>query len=321
VRPTALAAVVAVLAFTAPVPSDAAPAAATFVLNLQIGCFGCGTYGPAGNTATGTVVGANHLRTGAPVTGQFTVDEPVGPTCVASGSASGVLTVDEDAVPFGWTRVGALTVITTPTGSGTGAFTITSPTGNPCGGPVTARLVAGIEYDSGRDVTLEDVLLLGTDGAALVYGEIVITDAGLGAGPTFQYGGVFGPGTRAHCLRQWDLDGGIVVECAAPRLPIYTCARVHASSRVGPAPEVVRPGDDPLAQIFWGGSLATTATCLQQVHAHATTADATMRNPLTMSTQPGTGPAYALRCEARYSTSSPGAPRPPYRSICRLYAQ
>ena len=105
--------------------------------NARIACFGCGV---SNGTAS-----LQFLPLLASATATYTVNEPVGATCVITGSASGTVTGAVN-VSFNWTRVGATAVITTTgdvNGAGVAGFVVTSPVGNPCGGAVTAQ-VAGV---------------------------------------------------------------------------------------------------------------------------------------------------------------------------------
>lgn len=161
------------------VPSGQASAASSAEFNgvATVGCFGCGTYGPAGNTAYFCVNGVIDARDGhthtvnggvyndptgsTPCNGStggdgvsghgsatYTVNEPVGPTCVASGTAEGSITVTTatgaHSTSFNWTRTGAHAVITTGWGTGTAVFHVTSPVGSPCGQRVTADFAGAL---------------------------------------------------------------------------------------------------------------------------------------------------------------------------------
>jgi hypothetical protein len=124
-------------------PADAA-GAVVFTGTANIDCFGCGvSTGTAELTGVGTLLDpANPVLTGA-ATANYTVNEPDGATCVVTGAASGTVTGAVD-LSFNWTRVGAVAVITTSgdvEGAGVALFVVTSPVGNPCGGPVTAQVV------------------------------------------------------------------------------------------------------------------------------------------------------------------------------------
>lgn len=135
-------------------PGNTATAAA-FSGTAEIGCFGCGEYGPDGNAADFTVAGTiqNEVGTG---TGwaTFTVTEPTGAACVVSGSAQGEIHIDGTSVTgatididasFTWTRVGATAVVSVPgVGTGAAAFKVTEPVGNPCGGAVSASFAGAI---------------------------------------------------------------------------------------------------------------------------------------------------------------------------------
>lgn len=120
---------------------------AVLAMEGTIGCFGCGTYGPAGNSMTGTVVaGEGGFQTGAAVTSSFTVNEGTGVGCVVSGTASGVITTSDGTTEsFHWTRVGALTDWTFGSGAtGTGTFAVADPDGLPCGRSVRFRATVGL---------------------------------------------------------------------------------------------------------------------------------------------------------------------------------
>lgn len=127
--------------------SASATSAAQFTGTATIGCFGCGTYGPAGNSATFCVNGVvNNVNvTCVPGTtngtATFTVTEPVGATCVVSGTATGTITVTGvGSAGFTWNRTGPHARVTVSAWGSTAevVFNVTSPVGNPCGGPVTA---------------------------------------------------------------------------------------------------------------------------------------------------------------------------------------
>jgi hypothetical protein len=136
---------------------------AEFTGTAVVGCFGCGTSGPAGNSAelwvngyvdggvAGPAVGVNGdvKVTPSNASATFTVTEsPMDPECVISGSASGTVTVQTNAGPksanFTWTRTGVVAVISIPAYNGTGVavFVVTDPVGVPCHHAVTA-IVAG----------------------------------------------------------------------------------------------------------------------------------------------------------------------------------
>lgn len=131
------------------IPSTPASAAnaAVVVGSATIGCFGCGTYGPAGNSASFTAAGTVNGVTAAGAAGSatFTVTEPVGATCVVSGSATGTISVDGvGSTGFTWSRTGAYANVVTAWGNAHVAFAVTSPVGNPCGGAVTASFVGAL---------------------------------------------------------------------------------------------------------------------------------------------------------------------------------
>lgn len=112
------------------------PAAATglaYVGTLHIGCFGCGTFGPGGNSgAITTTVG--------PATLTFTVNESPA-LCPLVGDGFGVVNGAINGT-LTWVRVGAVWHTTFNGLPGDGVFLITSPVGNPCGVPVDVA-VAG----------------------------------------------------------------------------------------------------------------------------------------------------------------------------------
>lgn len=129
-------------------PASAATAA-VFKGSAEIGCFGCGTYGPAGNSASFTVWGVVQNQptepTGAGGSATFTVTEPVGALCVVSGSAQGEITLGGITADFTWTRFGATAVVSVNgVGTGAAAFKVTTPVGNPCGGAVKAEFAGAI---------------------------------------------------------------------------------------------------------------------------------------------------------------------------------
>lgn len=121
----------------------------TFNGTATIGCYGCGWYGPAGNSlsaiATGIVDGRTFVN--AWMSATFTVDNPVGTTCIVSGAASGTMAIGSvGTLSFTWTMTGsvlriAYTMSDGSFGTATAAFLVTSPVGNPCGGAVTASFV------------------------------------------------------------------------------------------------------------------------------------------------------------------------------------
>ena len=119
-----------------------------FTGEATIGCFGCGEYGPTGNSATFSVTGAwtdGDTESASPHTASFKVIEH--PTeCPVTGYANGN-TSGSVAVSFDWTRVGATAVITTNgdvDGAGTAVFKVTDPVGLPCGGKVTAQFAGAV---------------------------------------------------------------------------------------------------------------------------------------------------------------------------------
>lgn len=131
------------------IPTTPASAANAATVNgtASIGCFGCGTYGPAGNSASFTASGTVNGVTAANASGSatYTVNEPVGATCVASGTAEGSITVEGvGTTNFNWTRVGAHATVTTGWGTASVVFAVTSPVGNPCGGAVTASFAGNL---------------------------------------------------------------------------------------------------------------------------------------------------------------------------------
>lgn len=128
-------------------PASAAASAATFHGTAVVGCFGCGDYGPPGNNAWFTVSGILDGTGVLNAAGQASVgvSEPIGVTCVLSGRASGLVTVDGVGTTYlHWTRTGAFAVVLTGWGSGPATFVITSPFGNPCGGMVTASFAGSL---------------------------------------------------------------------------------------------------------------------------------------------------------------------------------
>jgi hypothetical protein len=118
----------------------ATPASATgagaFTGTVHINCFGCGLSGGTGHfTLDGT---------GAPFVASFTVNEPAS-TCPAIGTAEGTFSGAVNG-RFTWTRYGTYLDIRTNGLPGSGHFVITSPVGNPCGGPVAATVTGTIAF-------------------------------------------------------------------------------------------------------------------------------------------------------------------------------
>lgn len=141
-----LGAALAVVTLVSPVPASADVAGASafaMVLDLAVDCFGCGN---TGGTLRGDVVaGTDDYATGATVSGTFHGFEPPGPTCATNGTMTGSLTVSTGhATTFTLTRTGAGVVASFGDGStAAGTFTVTSPAGNPCGGPARATVTLG----------------------------------------------------------------------------------------------------------------------------------------------------------------------------------
>lgn len=139
-RTTILAAGAAV-AMLVPAAPASAVSAAHFQGSATIGCYGCGTYGPAGNSASFTITGIvnNTPVVNAAGSASFTVMQPTGATCVVTGTASGTVWVDGvGSTWFHATSVGATATASTGWGTAFVTFWIVSPVGNPCGGSVTA---------------------------------------------------------------------------------------------------------------------------------------------------------------------------------------
>ena len=137
-------------------PASAATAG-VFVGDAEIGCFGCGVYGPAGNVADFTVAGVVNDQVGTG-TGyaEYTVTEGTDAACVISGTAEGKIYITATSVTggtesyeseFSWARTGAVAVVTVSgevNGTAAAVFVVTDPVGNPCGGPVTAKFAGAI---------------------------------------------------------------------------------------------------------------------------------------------------------------------------------
>lgn len=134
--------VASTLAMTA-VPSSA-QGAGVFTGEASINCFGCGvSSGTATLSVTGEVNGV--AQVGASASATYTVTE-IPSQCPVTGSANGTVSGAVN-VTFAWTRVGATALITTSgdiNGGGTAVFAVTSPVGNPCGGPVTANFAGAV---------------------------------------------------------------------------------------------------------------------------------------------------------------------------------
>ena len=141
-------------AVTASVGMGSAPASAegagAFTGTANINCFGCGvSSGTADLCVTGYVLGQPVVGVcitgGRNATATYTVTE-IPSQCPVTGSATGVVTGAVN-VSFSWTRIGETAVITTTgdiDGGGTAKFAVTSPVGNPCGGPVTASFAGAV---------------------------------------------------------------------------------------------------------------------------------------------------------------------------------
>lgn len=136
-------------------PASAATAG-VFHGDAEIGCFGCGVYGPTGNVADFTVAGTVNDKVGTG-TGyaQYTVTEGTDSACIISGTADGKIFITVNAVTgetddyesdFAWTRTGNVAVVTVSgevNGTASAVFVVVEPHGNPCGGPVEAKF-AGV---------------------------------------------------------------------------------------------------------------------------------------------------------------------------------
>lgn len=123
-------------------PSVSAQDAGHYQGPANINCFGCGiSSGTASLTFTGYYNG--YAVVNGPAFASYTVVETPS-QCPVTGSATGTV-VGAVNVVFNWTRVGATAVVTTSgdiNGGSVAVFAVTSPVGNPCGGPVQA-LVQG----------------------------------------------------------------------------------------------------------------------------------------------------------------------------------
>lgn len=151
VRTLALAAVTASTLTLGSAPAEALTAAA-IVGEMTIGCFGCGTYGPAGNSGTFSVTGVfgNVITVLRPASATYTVHDTVGATCVVSSTIEGAFSVDTGPAQFTsrmfLTRIGGAVLVAMPDlgVNGAGTFAVTSPVGNPCGGAVSATVTAAL---------------------------------------------------------------------------------------------------------------------------------------------------------------------------------
>ena len=134
-------------------PPAVAATDAWFEGTAAVGCFGCGPYGPAGNSASFTVTGLydNTAMLAAPGTAAYTVNGGGGGYgCVIGSTASGTITIAGDPAgtrQFHATVLGAFITITiTRNGyqriDGAAVMTITNPASvPPCGGSITARVI------------------------------------------------------------------------------------------------------------------------------------------------------------------------------------
>lgn len=143
-RTAVAAAVLATSTVTAP-PAHAVTAL-TIEGTLEIGCFGCGSYGPEGNGGSFTAIGllGPEIVTGASGSMTFTVDMPTGAGCLVSWAMEGWLHLDTalQDVYSRFTVLGAGTAgylyVHGVGWSGAIGMKITEPVGFPCGGAVTA---------------------------------------------------------------------------------------------------------------------------------------------------------------------------------------
>ena len=146
---------VAIVAFVASLAGTSAPAHATTAadvhMQISFGCYGCGTYGPAGNSVAwwcyGVCIIDGHVCAGAcHYYGNGTVNSGTGIGCVVSSTMSGTITF-----PTGvWNYTLSMTLGTwsmtftksgSPTMTGAGTYTFSSASVPPCGAAVTATFV------------------------------------------------------------------------------------------------------------------------------------------------------------------------------------
>ncbi|HVF06607.1 MAG TPA: hypothetical protein VNA20_17350 [Frankiaceae bacterium] len=223
-RRLALALVLATSALAAPAaPATADPGSAVLVLDVTVGCFGCGTYGPAGNSIDGSVVvGHGPLRTGARVTGTFTINGG----CFGDATATGTLTSDGYGAGFTWIQAGAPARFRIDGfGSGGGGFAIESPRGIPCGTMVRGRLTVAVSHSS-------DPASAG--GQSSPSGEIAIYSVPGGSYAISWYGAF---ATGYWCDRDATYTTEVVAYCRpVSSSPPLRCAGIQAVSRVS------RPG-------------------------------------------------------------------------------
>lgn len=274
-------------------PAAADPTAFSLEVDAQIHCFGCGV---SSGTLDGDVLaGLAGFRGGATITGAFSHDGPAGATCLMTSTMSGAMTTSDGyATTFNLTRLGGDVVATFDDGStATGTFAVVSPVGNPCGGPVTARIT----------------LAGGGNGAPAAppgaFGHVTIHRFP-GTGPMLLAAPVTENGAAWTCVdvrsgapvQQFDVlatpDPG--VECQPPAGSGLDCSRLVAGGYIAP---------------FGGaGSIAVTATC-----GGASVTRAIGFGSAGFGTAPVTS-SLPLRCEVQESLNAPATTD--YWTFCQV---
>lgn len=122
--------------------------AAGIRMDLTIGCFGCGVYGPGGNSLTWVCDSACVFEgtpcVGCQGTGEFTVNGPPGGICAVSWSADGTIQRPSRDHLFTMTVIGGTWLMTVhDEGQSSGVVATREPVGNPCGGPASMILLGG----------------------------------------------------------------------------------------------------------------------------------------------------------------------------------
>ncbi|HVF06304.1 MAG TPA: hypothetical protein VNA20_15790 [Frankiaceae bacterium] len=142
------AAALAAAAFGSAPPASAATAG-TIQMAITIGCYGCGTYGPDGNSISVTCTGVCNLGgvtcTGVcSYSGGGTADVPVGLTCLLEGRMTGDIYTAGGPVSFALSFVAPYWVMTLEGATAAGAYAITSPVGLVCDSAVTLTFAGTI---------------------------------------------------------------------------------------------------------------------------------------------------------------------------------
>ena len=117
-------------------------------IDLTIGCYGCGIYGPDGNTLDWTCEAAcvfdGQSCVGCTGTGEFTVTGDPGVSCLVGTSMAGTISRPSGERDFTMSIVGGVwTMSVTGEKASSGVVATRNPVGNPCGQAVSMTLVGG----------------------------------------------------------------------------------------------------------------------------------------------------------------------------------